>query len=81
MNGKHFNEQDKQKVIDFVNMVAQHAEFKMNTEQIIEYFKLLSYMQAHIIPKINDHILEVKSVSEPEPEEKPKRGRPKKEGK
>ena len=72
---KNFTEQDKEKLIEFLNMVASHAEFKMNTSQLIEYFKLLSYMQSNIIPKINSHILEVKSFKQPE---KPKRGRPKK---
>ena len=56
------------KVIDFVNKVAKHAEFKMNTFEIIEYFKLLSHMQQVIIPKIEANIFEVKRVVEATPE-------------
>lgn len=71
----NFNEDDKEKVINFLNMVAQKAEFKLSTQEVIEYFKLLAHMQQIIIPKINDHILEVVKVIEPE---KPKRTRSKK---
>lgn len=59
-----FKEEDKEKVVSFLNMVAKHAEFKMSTGQIIEYFKLLSFMQQTLLPKIDDHILEVKRVVE-----------------
>jgi hypothetical protein len=61
-----FTESDKQKVIDFLNMVATKAEFKMNTQDIIKFFKLLSTMQQEILPKIDKHILEVVSVHENE---------------
>jgi hypothetical protein len=57
-----FTEEDKQKFIEFLNTVAKSAEFKMKTEEIINYFKLLSYMQQKILPKIEANILEVKKV-------------------
>lgn len=69
-----FTKDDHQKLIDYLNMVATHAEFKMNTEQLIQYFKLLGHMQQHILPKVRDHIFEIERVIEPEePEKKPKR--------
>lgn len=61
-----FSEVDKQKFIEFLNYVAKHAEFKMNTEELINYFQLLSYMQKTILPKINANVLEVIKVVESE---------------
>ena len=63
MEGK-FNEEDKENVIKFLNIVAKKAEFKMNTGEIIEYFKLLNFMQQTLLPKVDSHILEVKSITE-----------------
>ena len=58
----YFNENDKQKFIDFLNAVAVHAKFEMDTKQLCEYFKLLAHMQQVILPKIDSNILEVKEV-------------------
>lgn len=63
-----FKEEDKQKVIDFLNFVAKKAEFKVVTAEIIDYFKLLTFMQTELLPKVNANILEIKEVIE---EEKP----------
>lgn len=62
-------EEDVKKVIEFLNMVAQKAQFNMNTMEIIKYFGLLSHMQKDIIPKLRDNILEVIAVHESEPSE------------
>jgi hypothetical protein len=59
-----FNEEDKSKLIEFLNMVALHGEFKLSTNQIIQYFKLLSFIQQKLIPKIEANILEVKAIVE-----------------
>jgi replicative superfamily II helicase len=65
-----FKEEDKEKFIEFLNMVALKAEFKeMTTQEIIKYFKLLSHMQKQILPKINSHILEIVAVHEENSEE------------
>ena len=66
MSEMHFSEEDKQKVIEFLNMVAKHAKFEMNTTELIQYFKLLSHMQVKILPKIEANILEIKKVIEPQ---------------
>lgn len=63
---KHFSEEDKQKVVQFLNMVAKNATFEMKTADIIEYFKLLSWMQQSLLPKIESHYFEVIRVHEPE---------------
>jgi hypothetical protein len=62
-----FNEEDKQKFIDFLNMIADKATFNLNTSEIINYFKLIQHMQVSILPKINANILEIKKIHNPTP--------------
>lgn len=69
LDGK-FNEDDKQKLIQFLNIVAKKAQFSMNTQEIIEYFKLLNFMQSVILPKVDKNIAELVEVIEPEEESK-----------
>ena len=69
MTDLNFNEDDKQKFIEFLNAVAKHAKFDMNTVELVAYFKLLSHMQQKILPKLDANILELKRVVEaPQPE-------------
>ena len=68
MSEMNFNEEDKQKVIEFLNMNAKSAKFEFNTQEMIQYYKLLSHMQQKILPKIDANILEVKRVIEPKSE-------------
>lgn len=60
----YFTEEDKQKVVEFLNIVAKHARFNFDTQEVIQYFKLLSNMQQKILPKIEANILEVRRVIE-----------------
>lgn len=64
MNQLSFNEDDKKKFIEFLNMVAKHASFDMKTDDVIGYFKLLVHMQTVILPKIDANTLEVVKVVE-----------------
>lgn len=59
---EHFTEDDKQKMIDFLNMVSSHATFNMNTQDLIKYFGLLSFMQKSFLPKVEANILQIKKV-------------------
>lgn len=59
-----FSEKDKERVVKFLNMVAKHARFNLDTNELIEYFKLLAHMQQTILPKIDRHVLEIKRVVE-----------------
>ena len=73
MTEMHFSEEDKQKVTEFLNMVAKNAKFNFDTVEIIQYFRLLQHMQGKILPKIEANILEIKRVIEaPQPAEEPK---------
>jgi len=61
-----FSEEDKAKFIQYLNMVSKFAVFNnMKNEDIIQYFKLLNYMQISFLPKIEKNIFEVKKVIEP----------------
>jgi hypothetical protein len=71
MSKLHFTDDDKQKVVEFLNLVATNATFEMKTDDIIKYFRALSHMQQVILPKINANIFEIKQVHETPPEEKP----------
>lgn len=63
MHKDKFTEEDRNKVIDFLNFIAKKAEFNnWKTEDSITHFKLLAYIQQIVIPKIESNILEVKEV-------------------
>lgn len=64
-----FTEDDKNKVIEFLNMVAEYAKFNLDTKEVIQYFGLLSYMQKTLLKKIDSNILEIKKVVEAEEEQ------------
>ena len=73
MSEMKFNEEDKQKFIDFLNFLAKNAIFNnFKTEDVIKYFSLLSHMQQKILPKIEANILEIKRVIEAQPEQEVK---------
>jgi len=59
-----FTDEDKTKVVDFLNFIAVKAEFNnWKTEDSVKHFKLLAHMQQVILPKIEANIFEVKEVS------------------
>jgi hypothetical protein len=59
-----FTDEDKTKVVDFLNFIAIKAEFNnWKTEDSVKHFKLLAHMQQVILPKIEANIFEVKEVS------------------
>jgi hypothetical protein len=61
-----FKDEDKQKVIEFLNFVAQKATFNdLKVEDNIKFFRLLNYMQATLIPKIDANVLEIKQIINP----------------
>lgn len=55
-----FTEEDRAKVVDFLNFIAKKAFFKdWQTEDTIKHFKLLAHMQQVILPKIEANIFEI----------------------
>jgi len=68
MTQNSFTQEDLDKLIEFLNMISDKAEFKLNTEEVIAYFKLLSHMQQNVLPKVRNHILEVKKITKPKDE-------------
>lgn len=69
MGSNSFKDEDKEKFIEFLNMIAKHASFNLNTKDLISYFHLLSHMQKILLPKIEQNILEVKRVIETKPKD------------
>lgn len=69
MDKNKFTKDDKEKFVEFLNMVAKKAKFELNTEEVIKYFKLLSHMQQVMLKKVDANILEVLEVVEPEDSE------------
>lgn len=67
MFNNKFTEEDKKKIIEFMNFVAKKAEFTCNTGEIIEYFKLLNYMQTTILKKIDANIFEIVGINQNPP--------------
>lgn len=63
---KHFGEEDKKKLVQYLNLVAKHARFDVSTNELIEYFKLLNWMQSSLIPKVEANYFEIKKYIEPE---------------
>lgn len=59
----YFTEDDKQKVVEFCNFIAERAVFSnWKTEDTIKHFRLLAHMQQVILTKIDAHILEMGKV-------------------
>tara|TARA_R110000851_G_scaffold308093_1_gene466876 strand:+ start:165 stop:392 length:228 start_codon:yes stop_codon:yes gene_type:complete len=63
-----FIEEDKKRLVEFLNIVASKGEFKLNTQEVIRYFKLLSFLQQELIPKIDANIMEITKVVEAIPD-------------
>jgi hypothetical protein len=70
MDKMKFTEDDKDKVIEFLNLVAKHARFNLDTNELIRYFKALAHLQQTIIPKIESNIFEIKRVVEADKKDK-----------
>lgn len=54
----HFSDDDKAKVINFMNFVHKNATWKVKSPQLFEFGKLYSDMAA-IVKKIEAHIYEI----------------------
>jgi len=68
--GNNFNEDDKKKVIEFLNLIGEKATFDtLKLTDIIKIYGSLSFMQQVLIPKIDANTLEVVAVHESEPSE------------
>jgi len=71
MKPNSFTDKDKEKIISFLNMIAEKGEFKFKVEDSIKFYGLLSYFQTELLKKVDSHILEVKNYIEPKLEVKP----------
>ena len=64
MSPYNFTEEDKKKLIDYLNFIAKNAKFKeLDTKDCIDYFKMLSFMQQVLLAKVEANILEVVHIT------------------
>lgn len=66
---RNFTEEDHRNLAKFLNLVAKHAKFTMDTPEMLEYVKSLSFMQQVLMKKVEGHILEIKEVVKVEKKE------------
>ena len=60
-----FNEEDKKRIIEFLNLIAEKAEFpSLKLTEIIKIYGSLSYMQRDLLAKVDANMLEVVAVHE-----------------
>jgi len=62
----NFQTVDKEEVVKFLNLIAKHAKFNFDTQEVIAFYKALSYMQTQLLPKIEANLLEVVKVVDKE---------------
>lgn len=61
-NNLQFNEQDKEKVVKFLNLLGEKANYNLSTKEVIEFFGYLTYLQKTLIPKIDANIFQIEKV-------------------
>jgi len=59
-----FTEEDKQKIIDFLNFISKNGRFDLDVPEVIKLYGMLNHMQTKILPKVEANILEVIAVRE-----------------
>lgn len=69
-----FTEEDKNKVTEFLNHIAQKATFEHKVSDAIKFYGLLSYMQQTLLKKINSNIFEIEGVVEDKSESEDDKG-------
>ena len=74
----NFTEEDKKRLLEFFNIIAEKAQFNLNTQEVIKYFGLLSFVQNELIPKIDSNILEITNVVDEKPVENKSKAKAKK---
>jgi hypothetical protein len=61
----NFTEDDKKKLVDFINFIATKAKLSdISIQENIKFYGLLSFIQKELIPKIDRNILEIIQVNE-----------------
>lgn len=64
-----FSEEDKKKLVHFLNQVFKHGNFTLQTQDIIDFYSNLLHIQKVILPKIEANIFEIKKIHETPPQE------------
>lgn len=60
-----FTEKDKEKFVELLNFVAQHAEFNgLDIRKMLQFTKLLNWAQVDLLPKIDSHVFEILGIKQ-----------------
>lgn len=73
MKPNSFTEKDSENLTKLLNLISQKGDFHLRVPDIIQMFGLLAWAQKELLPKINDHIFEVKEQVQMKKEESDER--------
>ena len=65
-----FTDEDVKNLRGFAELVSNKAKFELDWADSIQLAKYYSFIQG-LVRKINDNVMELKSLKEPEPTSKP----------
>lgn len=66
--GNSFTEEDVKNLQNFLQFVADKAKFKLDMAEAIQLAKFRVF-GGELLKKVNDHIFELKKITEPEKEQ------------
>lgn len=69
-----FKDEDVKNLKAFLEFIRDKASFSVSLEEAVQLTRFVTFMQQHI-RNVNDHVMELISVKEPEPEAKPSKGK------
>lgn len=65
-----WKEQDSEQLVRFLNFVSNKGKFELTVPETIEFYRLLSYMQSTLKPKIDQSLVgEIKVIKKGKKEE------------
>lgn len=61
-----FKDLDKTNIVELLNFIHTKATFNVSNAEMIKWVKLLNWCQTELIPKIDEHLLEITKIVKPE---------------
>jgi hypothetical protein len=62
MNNKSFSDEDVRKLNQLMSVLVAKAQFTLALNEFVDVFNQVDWVKKDLIPRINAHILEVKSI-------------------
>jgi hypothetical protein len=69
MKKNAFTDKDAENLTKLLNLISQKGEFNLKVNDVIQLFGLLAWAQKELLPKINEHVFEVKELVKMKQEE------------